>query len=55
MTGCPCHSEYGLISNAIEYVFNLVQQQHANGDQLVEEFSIQCAYLESEVASVVYL
>ncbi|CAF0775715.1 unnamed protein product [Adineta steineri] len=42
MTGCPCHSEYGLISNAIDHVFNLVQNQ-VNFEQ---EYIIKCAYLE---------
>lgn len=46
MTGCPCHSEIGLISNAIEHVFNLVHQHQSS---LEEEFTIKCAYLESEV------
>ncbi|UJR28287.1 hypothetical protein I4U23_009535 [Adineta vaga] len=43
MTGCPCHSEIGLISNAIEHVFNLVHQYRSNCEQ---EFTIKCAYLE---------
>jgi hypothetical protein len=45
MTGCPCHSEHGLISNAIEHVFNLVHhysEQEGN-------FLIKCAYLESNI------
>ena len=46
MTGCPCHSEVGLISNAIEHVFNLV---HEHQSSLEQEFTIKCAYLESEV------
>ncbi|CAF0924091.1 unnamed protein product [Adineta ricciae] len=43
MTGCPCHSEVGLISNAIEHVFNLV---HEHQSTLEQEFTIKCAYLE---------
>ena len=43
MTGCPCHSENGLIANAIEHVFNLVHQYEQK-----QEFIIKCAYLESE-------
>ena len=53
MAGCPCHSENGLISNAIEYVFNLVQEHQMNFDQKGEEFSIQCAYIESKRLSIV--
>ena len=45
MAGCPCHSENGLISNAIEHMFNLVHQQ-SNYEQ---EFTIKCAYLESKI------
>jgi hypothetical protein len=41
MTGCPCHSEHGLISNAIQHVFHLVHQHEQN-------FLIKCAYLESK-------
>jgi len=44
MTGCACHSENGLISNAIEHVFNLVQHH-----QKEQEFTIKCAYLESNI------
>jgi hypothetical protein len=46
MTGCPCHSEHGLISNAIEHVFNLVHQY-----QQEQNFIIKCAYLESKISS----
>jgi hypothetical protein len=48
MTGCPCHSEHGLISNAIEHVFNLVHHHQSNSEQ-EEIFLIKCAYLESKI------
>jgi kinesin family protein 3/17 len=48
MTGCACHSENGLISNAIEHVFNLVQHHQSNNEH-EQEFTIKCAYLESNV------
>ncbi len=48
MTGCACHSENGLISNAIEHVFNLVQHHQSNNEH-EQEFTIKCAYLESKV------
>jgi kinesin family protein 3/17 len=48
MTGCPCHSEHGLIANAIEHVFNLVHHHKLNNEQ-EQIFIIKCAYLESNV------
>ncbi|CAF0928394.1 unnamed protein product [Rotaria sp. Silwood1] len=45
MAGCSCHSESGLISNAIEHVFYLVHQHQSNNEQ-GQEFTIKCAYLE---------
>ena len=52
MTGYPCRSEYGLIWNAIESVFSLVNEKlrrFDRNDDLREEFYIQCAYLESKI------
>jgi hypothetical protein len=49
MTGCPCHSEHGLISNAIEDVFHLVHQQQSNSEE-EQNFIIKCAYLESKIS-----
>lgn len=50
VAGCPCQSESGLISNAIEQVFNLVHRhrQQSNFEQ-EHEFTIKCAYLESKI------
>ncbi|CAF2498928.1 unnamed protein product [Rotaria sp. Silwood2] len=45
MAGCSCHSESGLISNAIEHVFHLVHHHQSNNEQ-GQEFTIKCAYLE---------
>ena len=45
MTGCPCHSEHGLISNAIEHVFNLAHH-HQRNNHPEELLLIKCAYLE---------
>jgi hypothetical protein len=53
MTGCPCHSEHGLISNAIEHVFHLVHQQQLNSDE-EQNFLIKCAYLESKISCLIY-
>ncbi|CAF3426388.1 unnamed protein product [Rotaria socialis] len=41
MAGCQCQSENGLISIAIENVFNLIHQSNYE-----HEFTIKCAYLE---------
>lgn len=51
MTGCPCHSEHGLISNAIEHVFQLVHHQHSMAEQN-ENIIIKCAYFESIISLV---
>jgi hypothetical protein len=48
MTGCPCHSEYGLIANAIDYVFKLIYQEQSTKDQQAD-YSIECAYVESKI------
>ena len=49
MTGCSCHSENGLICNAIEHVFNLVHHHHESNCEQEQEFTIKCAYLESNI------
>jgi hypothetical protein len=54
MTGCPCHSEHGLISNAIEHVFNLVHHHQSNSEQ-EEIFLIKCAYLESKISYSIFM
>lgn len=48
MAGCPCQSEHGLIANGIEYLFNLIREHESSSDQKDEEFSVQCAYIESK-------
>lgn len=49
MTGCPCHSEHGLISNAIKHVFQLVHHQHSVVEQK-ENIIVKCAYFESTIS-----
>ena len=49
MAGCPCHSEHGLISNAIEYVFEVVHHQQSIAEQ-EDNIIIKCAYFESTIS-----
>ena len=53
MTGCSCHSEHGLIANAIEHVYHLVRDHQQSNCE--EEFTIKCAYLESKSSLAVVL